>query len=312
MKPGMESPGQCSVVTGGAGFIGSHLVESLVEAGKRTVVVDDLSSGSLDNLRGVASKIEFHQADIRCIGAMVPFFEGAEIVYHLAANASVPISVDDPHLDFEVNALGTHRVLLAARDAGVKRIVMCSSAAVYGIPTTVPISETHQVHPVSPYGASKAAGEALALSYKAVYGLDTVICRIFNSYGPRQRRYVMHDLYMKLMRNRRELSVRGDGYQIRDYCHVADVTRAIILVAQHGQGIYNISGGVAVSIREVAEAIVRIVAPGTPIRYGEATWRGDIPTLHGDISRIRRIGFEPQVDLESGIRDLVEEHRKAL
>lgn len=303
--------GMNCVVTGGAGFIGSHLVDALLHEGARTVVLDDLSGCAAGNLERVRSRISFHQADVRDARLMSDLLEGADFVFHLAANASVPMSVEDPAHDFEVNALGTQRVLIAARDRGVRRVILCSSAAVYGIPSSIPIREDHVIHPVSPYGASKAAAEALGDAYRSVYGLDVVTCRLFNIYGPRQRRYVMHDLFIKLTR-RGELSVRGDGRQIRDYCYVTDAAKAILLVAQTGEGVYNIARGAGISIREVAESMVRMIAPETTIHYGEATWKGDIPVLHADTARLQALGFEPKVDLEAGLSALIEEHRNSL
>jgi UDP-glucose 4-epimerase len=297
------------LVTGGAGFIGSHLVEALLADGHAVVVVDDLSNGSMENLPIVGAAVTLHQGDVRDVSVLRRALQGVELVFHLAANSSVPLSVDQPTIDFEVNALGTQRLLLGGLEAGVKRIVLVSSAAVYGLVERTPTKETDPLKPVSPYGASKLAAEALALAYRQVYGLDVVICRIFNTFGPRQRRYVMHDFLTKLARTPNELRVRGDGTQVRDYCYVSDTVKALRLVAGRGEGTYNIAGGRAISIREVAEAIVGVVAPGARIVYGDTTWKGDVPTLHADISRLRGLGFEPEVDLVSGLHALIQERR---
>jgi UDP-glucose 4-epimerase len=292
------------VVTGGAGFIGSHLVERL--AGTADVVVlDNFQSGSRKNLRHVTGKVKVTQGDIRDWEIVEGVVKGSSSIFHLAANASVPFSVQDPRYDFETNALGTLNVLEAARKFDVQTVVYASSAAVYGEPEYLPMDENHSTRPISPYGVSKLAGEHMGTVYKEVYGLNFSAVRIFNTYGPRQPRYVMYDLLKKLKLNSSELEVLGTGEQVRDYCYVSDMVDALMLVAQKGKGTYNVAGGIPTSVREVAEFLVSQISPDKKIVYTGTSWKGDIQVLTADIQKIRTLGFNPKVSLHEGIQRLI-------
>jgi UDP-glucose 4-epimerase len=292
------------VVTGGAGFIGSHLVERL--AGTTDIVVlDNFQSGSRKNLQHVTGEMKAAHGDIRDWETVKEVVKGSSSIFHLAANASVPFSVQDPRYDFETNALGTFNVLEAARKFDVQTVVYASSAAVYGEPEYLPMDEHHPTHPISPYGASKLAGEQMGTVYKEVYGLNFSAVRIFNTYGPRQPRYVMYDLLKKLKRNSSQLEVLGTGDQVRDYCYVSDMVDALMLVAQKGEGTYNVAGGIPTSVREVAEFLVSKISPHARIVYTGISWKGDIQVLTADIQKIRTLGFNPKVPLHRGIQELI-------
>jgi UDP-glucose 4-epimerase len=295
------------LVTGGAGFIGSHLVESLVSAGARVTVLDDLSAGRMENLAAVTDSITFHEGSITEPETVEAAIDGCTYVFHLAANASVPRSVEAPTMDFETNARGTQMLLNVAREQRINRIVIASSAAVYGEPVQTPIDESHPLSPVSPYGASKLAAEQLGLAYNETYDLPVTVARIFNSYGPRQSRYVMYDFLEKLRENPAKLEVLGTGEQTRQYCYVDDTVRALLLLGTAGADeAYNLAGDSRITIRELAETMVDLVAPGAEIEYGYETWDGDITTLAADTTKLSELGFEPTVSLEEGLERLIE------
>ena len=295
--------GKNVLVTGGAGFIGSHIVDRL--AGECAVTaLDNLSTGKETNL---PENVAFVKGDLRDAGLIKKTIKDADIdvVFHIGANASVPHSTEDPRYDFETNALGTFNVIDACRDSDVEKIVYASTAAVYGEPIRTPIDEGHPLHPISPYGASKLAGERCGFAFKETYGIDFAAIRIFNTYGPRQPRYVMYDFIQKLRRDPSLLEVLGTGEQIRDYCYVSDMADAFVLVAGHGRGVYNAAGGSPTSIKELAELMVSIISPDAEIRYGGKTWAGDVNTLYADITRIRKLGFEPKIGFEDGVRKMI-------
>jgi UDP-glucose 4-epimerase len=295
-----------AVVTGGAGFIGSHLVERLVASGIDVTVIDNFQAGKKANLSSVAERITVVEGDVRDSTVVNQGIADTDVVFHLAANASVPYSVENPRYDFETNAVGTFNVLEAARHTDVQKVVYASSAAVYGEPVYTPIDERHPVNPVSPYGVSKLAGEMYGTTFNTMYGLTFSALRIFNTYGPRQPRYVMYDLLEKLRETPRSLEVLGTGAQIRDYCYVSDMVNALTLAAQKGEGVYNAASGSPTSIREVAEFIVAHVSPGAAITYTGTSWKGDITTLTADITHLKTIGFAPKVSLPEGIKKMIQ------
>ena len=303
----MKLRGKRVLVTGAAGFIGSHLVDRLVEEGAEVVAIDNLKDGDLSNLAESMDKIEFHEIDVRDFESLKEVMDGVEIVFHLAANANVPYSVDNPKYDFETNALGTFNVLKLSLDLDVEKVVYASSAAVYGEPVYVPIDEEHPLNPISPYGASKLAGERLGFAYFKTYGLPFVSLRIFNTYGPRQRRYVMYDFLRKLKENPNRLEVLGSGEQIRDFCYVKDCVEAFVLACKSGNAAgeaFNIAGGNPISIRDLAFLIVKILGLDgrTEVMFTGESWKGDIVKLYADITKIKdKLGLEPKVGLEEGI-----------
>ncbi len=302
----MDFKGKQVLVTGGAGFIGSHLVDRLVAEGADVTVLDDLSYGRAQNLN---PRARFLQGDIRDYDRVREAVRGQRLVFHLAACATTKESAmgwADPVYDYQVNALGTLNVLRAVAEAGSgASVVYASSAAVYGHIRYTPIDEAHPTEPLSPYGVSKLAGEKYCLAFFREHGIPVVILRIFNCYGPRQPRYVMHDFIMKLQRDPSMLSIIGDGRQARDFCYVDDVIDAFLLACQSHGETFNIATGVPTTVMAVAEAIRAVLSPEARIVSEGSTWRGDIPVLLGDASRLRALGFAPKVDLATGIRRLV-------
>jgi UDP-glucose 4-epimerase len=298
----MRLKGKNALITGGAGFIGSHMVDRLADECSITVL-DNLSAGTLDNLKG--QSLTLIKGDLRDEAMVMKAIDGIDIIFHFGANASVPFSVDNPRYDFETNALGTFNVLNAALKSDVAKIVYASTAAVYGEPKQIPIQETHPLEPISPYGASKLAAERMGFAFKKTYGLGFAAVRIFNTYGPRQPRYVMYDFIHKLRKDPSFLEVLGTGEQVRDYCYVSDMVEAFMLVAEKGNGVYNAAGGSPVSIKELAELTVSIISPGAEIRYGGKTWKGDINTLYADITRLKKLGFAPKVDIAHGVKKMI-------
>jgi len=294
------------LVTGGAGFIGSHLVDRLVAAGARVRVLDNLQAGNEANLSSVRPQIDLRVADLRDPAAVDDAVRDCQVIFHIGANASVPASVDDRGYDFSTNALGTYHVADAAIRHGVRRIVQASTAAVYGPPRYTPVDEQHPLEPISPYGASKLAADRLLNAYAQVYGFELAMIRIFNTYGPRQPRYVAYDLMMKLARNPRRLEVLGTGEQRRDYCYIDDMVTAFMLAAETPAPapiIFNVSGGRTVSIRELVDLILATLGlRDTEVVYGLPSWKGDIEVLSGDIRKIRQLGWQPTVPLEEGLR----------
>jgi len=299
-----------ALVTGGAGFIPSHIVDRLTDLGAEVVALDDMSAGLESNLSNSIDRVKLVRADLRNAGAVREAMDGCEFVFHLGANASVPSSVKDPRRDFETNALGSFNVLEAAKELGVRRVVYASSAAVYGEPQYVPTDESHPLDPTSFYGVSKLAGERLGIMYHRMFGLGFTAIRIFNTYGPRQPRYVLADLIRKLHKNPRELEVLGTGAQVRDYCFVSDTAGAFIAAAENDETTgeaFNIAGGNPVSIRDLVGIILKVMElPDCVVTYTGQSWKGDIDRLIANIDKIAARGFAPTVSLEEGIRRTID------
>jgi len=297
------------LVTGGAGFIGSHLVDSLVSCGAEVTIIDNLSSGNLKNLNNTIHKVKFKKIDVRNYLEIKRIIkeDEIEIIFHCAANANVPYSVENPAYDFEVNVIGTFNILMSAMECGIERIIYASSAAVYGEPEYIPIDEKHPLNPVSPYGASKLACEKLGFAYHHTYGIGFTSLRIFNAYGPRQRKHVIYDTIKKLKENRSKLEVLGTGEQVRDFCYVTDIVKSFLLAAKNKNSIgevFNIGSGQATSIYELVNLITESMGlrQNIVIKYTGRSWRGDIKRLVADISKaINILGFRPEVSLNEGI-----------
>lgn len=307
----MTLRGRRVLVTGGAGFVGSHLVDALVAEGAHVIVLDNLKTGSLENLVDAWGSIRFIEADVRDREAVEEAVQGQEIVFHLAANANVPYSVQDPVYDFEANVLGGYNVIRSCLESGVQRLVYASTAAVYGNPSYTPMDEGHLLNPISPYGASKLAVEHLGFAYHKTYGLAFTAIRISNTYGERLSKYVMYDLLAKLHRDPDHLEVLGDGEQRRDFCYITDTCQYLLLAAQAPQvcgEALNLAGGGPVSIKGLVELILELLGLNnrTKVTFTGESWQGDIAMLLVDDAKIRRLlGFTPQVSLREGLLKLI-------
>ena len=307
------------LVTGGAGFIGSNIVEGLLSRGETVRVLDNFSEGKRENLdfvkqhNSASLSYELIEGDIRDMDTCRKACKDMDYVLHQAALRSVPRSVNEPVATNEVNVTGTLNVLLAAKEAGVKRVVYASSSSVYGDSTILPQSEALAPSPVSPYAASKLAGEYYCLVFSRIYGLETVCLRYFNVFGPRQDpesqyaavipRFILSALQGE------QLEIHGDGLQSRDFTYVGNVVDANLLAAKasgaNGE-VLNIACGERHSILDVAEAIAEILGKNLP-RYHTEPRKGDVRHTLADISKTRRLlGYENRVTVIDGLKKTVE------
>ncbi|MBA4541799.1 MULTISPECIES: SDR family oxidoreductase [Thermoactinomyces] len=296
------------LVTGGAGFIGSHIVDQLVEKGDQVVIVDNISSGRKENIN---EKARFYQIDITDSDLLNVFErERPEAVIHQAAQIHVHTSVKEPMFDATVNILGTINLLEACRKTGVKKVVYASSAAIYGNPEYLPIDEKHPVAPLSGYGVSKYTPEHYFAIYRQLYGLNYTILRYANVYGlrqdPRGEGGVISILVDKYLR-RESFTVFGDGEQTRDYIYVGDVARANIMALSQGDGeVFNVGTGVSTSLNEVVKRFNEIAGYENKVEYGPER-EGDIKHSYFNNGKIRRVlGWQPEVTLEEGLRKTYE------
>jgi nucleoside-diphosphate-sugar epimerase len=299
-----------ALVTGGAGFIGSHLAERLSRDGWRVRVLDNLSSGFRENLAGVADSIEFVEADVRDAAACRTACADVDSVFHLAAIASVASSVADPVASHDVTLSGTLNLLIAARDAGARRFVFSSSAAVYGNAETVPTTESQPIDPQSPYASAKAAGELYCRNFWSLYGLETIILRYFNVFGPRQSANsgyaAVIPCFVKAALNGRRPTIYGDGLQTRDFVHVSNVVSANICAVttpQAAGGTFNIGAGEQITLRQLLCEMEKIEETEMMARF-EPGRAGEVRHSRADISRAREcLGYEPTVSLAEGLRE---------
>jgi len=299
------------LVTGGAGFIGSHLVEQLATAGAAVMVVDNLSTGRRENLLSVDGAVQVHEQDIRQVAwEKVLSGQQYDVIFHLAANAYVPPSVERPAWDYEINLAGTFRLLEVLRSLKWPGVLLyASSAAVYGDPVRMPIHEDDPTVPISPYGVAKLAAERYIAVYSQLYGLRAALLRFFSVYGPRQYKQVVYDLIQKIVQNPYELFIHGDGTQMRDFNYVEDTVRAMMLVAECGvlRGeVYNVASGRACFIHELAETLCRVMAVQLKFNYSGSVRRGDPDKWSVDISRLTALGYRPKMSLEEGLKRTVE------
>ena len=306
------------VVTGGAGFIGSNTVDELVRRGETVIVLDDLSSGKEDNLAEVRSKISFIKGSITDLEAVRKAMQSADYVIHLAARTSVPRSVKDPIDTNKINVEGTLNVLVAARDAKVKRVVFAASSSAYGETPTLPKVETMQPEPISPYGVAKYAGELYAQMFGRVYGLENVSLRYFNIFGPRQDpdspySGVLAKFCTAFLEKTQPL-VFGDGEQSRDFTFVENAVTANLLAceAPNASGkVFNIGTGTRVTLNQTLALLANLTGNKLETKY-EPPRDGDIRDSQADITQARDIlNYEPLVTFEEGLRRTVEWYREA-
>lgn len=297
------------VVTGGAGFMGAHLCVLLEREGWEVLCVDNGSATGHGNLKRLGFSATLLSRDLQQVAALEGLPGGPpDVIFHLAGRTSVARSVDDPTGDFEANVVMTLRVLEFARRAGVRKVVLPSTASVYrpGIP--MPVREDAPIGASSPYGAAKVACENYGFAYARSYGLNVTVLRFFNVFGPLMRQFVIHDLVKKLQRDPSHLELLGDGEQVREYLHVEDAARALLLAAERGAAAeaYNAGSGVPVRIRDLAEQVVALMGlEGVRIVCTQRSWPGDVRAWYADVSKFAALGFRPQVPWGAGLRDTV-------
>jgi UDP-glucose 4-epimerase len=314
-----------AIVTGGAGFVGSHLAQELLERRYKVVILDDLSTGKLENIsvldviagRGSehseeAAKqapVEFVRGSITDLPLLKRLFRDVDYVFHQAAVLSVPRSIEHPLAAHEANITGTLNVLLAAKDSGVEKVIYASSAAVYGDTPTLPQMEDMFPDPQSPYAVTKLAGEYYCRVFHRVYGLPTVCLRYFNVYGPRQdpasQYAAVIPVFIRRALDNRPPVIYGDGEQTRDFVFIKDVVNASILAAEsNAAGVCNIGTGQRVSINRLAGLVIRLAGSSAEPEHQEAR-PGDIKHSLADISRAGQFGYSPRCDLETGLRETI-------
>jgi UDP-glucose 4-epimerase len=300
-----------ALVTGGAGFIGSHLAEELARRGYQVTILDDLSTGKKGNIEALlkGEEVSFVEGSITDLSLLQRLFSNIDLVFHLAAIPSVPRSIENPLASHEANATGTLNVLLAARDSGVKKLVYASSSSVYGDTPTLPKREDMPPNPQSPYAVTKLAGEYYCRVFQGVYGLPTACLRYFNIYGPRQDPDSPYAAVIPLFVSRilegKPPIIFDDGEQTRDFTFVKDAVAATILAAESdAAGIFNIGTGNRVTINRLAGLVLKAVGKNLEPLYQEPR-PGDVKHSLAAISRAQGFGYKPQYSLEDGLRETV-------
>ncbi len=299
------------VVTGGAGFIGSHLTEELAVQGYAVVVLDDFSTASDENITSLRQKenVELAQGSITELPRLQKLFKGVDYVFHQAAMARVPRSIEDPLTVNQVNITGTLNVLLAARDNGVKKVMFAASSSVYGDTSVLPQHEDTIPNPLSPYALTKLAGEYYCTIFRQIYGLATVGLRYFNVYGPGQSPHSQYAMVIPAFIDRVAHNlppvIHGDGEQSRDFTFIQDVVHANILAAEStAEGIYNIGSGRSITINQLAEKITKLMQKDLkPIH--EKGRLGDVKHALADIAKAKSFGYEPEWSLENGLKETI-------
>jgi UDP-glucose 4-epimerase len=305
------------LVTGGAGFIGSHLVEALVARQSQVRVLDDFSTGRQENLATVRDRVEIIRGDVADLELLRVAVRGVQVIFHQAALASVPRSIADPVATHLACATGTLNVLVAAREAGINRVVYASSSSAYGSTTRRINRESDPPQPLSPYAAAKLAGEHYCRVFHEVYGLETVCLRYFNVFGPRQPPDSPYSavipLFLDAMLAGRSPTVHGDGQQSRDFTYVDNVVLANLLAAEKdgvGGQVYNIACGQSVSLLDLVALMNQLL--GTSLQpIHDAPRPGDVRHSQADVTRARtELGFIPPIDLQEGLRRSLGFYRK--
>ncbi len=299
-----------SLVTGGGGFIGSHLVDALLARGDKVRVLDNFSTGKLENLQHNLDKIELITGDLRDSSILSQAIMGVDLVFHQAAFVSVPQSMEDPESCFDINVNGTGKLLAAARAADVKRVVLASSAAVYGENEAVPLLEAEELDPLSPYAVSKSINEIYARLFTRNLGLEVVALRYFNVFGPRQNPAsdyaAVIPIFIKTLDDENEPVIYGDGLQTRDFVYIADVVRANLMAAASDKAagdVFNICSGQEINLLELLDILSTIFNRTIQPDFQEVRL-GDIYRSLGDPNKAREIlGFSPGSSIVDGLNE---------
>jgi nucleoside-diphosphate-sugar epimerase len=303
------------LVTGGAGFIGSHLARRLVADGHEVRVLDNFSTGNRDNLAPLGDAVEIVEGDMQSYERVHNAVRDCEVVFHQAALPSVPRSIQDPLTSNAVNVIGTLNLLLASRDSGVRRVVFASSSSTYGADKTLPKREDLPSQPISPYAVAKLAGEGYCRSFSQVYALETVSIRYFNVFGPRQDPLSQYAAvipkFITALLDGTPPVVFGDGEQSRDFTYIDNVVEANLLAAS-AEGVsgqtFNVACGERISLNRLLDDLREILGVDLEARYLDPR-PGDVMHSLADISKARELlGYEPAIDFSEGLRRTVEDH----
>jgi UDP-glucose 4-epimerase len=297
------------LVTGGAGFIGSHIVEALLNRGDTVRILDNLSTGRRDTIQSFGKRIDFLEGDLRNDSDLDRAVAGCEVIFHEAALRSVPRSIDDPRATNEVNIDGTLALLMAARKAGVRRMVYASSSSAYGGQKTFPQVETMHCSPLSPYAVSKLSAELYSVVFSRTFGLETVSLRYFNVFGPRQHPDSQYAAvipkFMQSARSGTSLEVHSDGRQSRDFTYIANVVEANLLAASKPKvsgEVFNIANGRNYSLLDIIKVLEKLSGK-TLQRHHAPARKGDVRKTWADIRKAKRLlGYKPVVGFEEGLK----------
>jgi UDP-glucose 4-epimerase len=310
----VELIGARILVTGGAGFIGSHLVDKLLEQGCKIIVYDNFDSfytGKEDNIRHHFGKRDFQlvKGDVLDFETLCSAMKGVDIVFHEAAQPGVGFSLENPHKTHMVNVTGTLNVLQAARKQGVRKVIYASSSSVYGIPQYLPMREEHPTKPISIYGASKLAAEAYCRLFYELFGLDTVSLRYFTVYGERNRPDMAVFKFTKLIFEGKPPVIYGDGNQTRDFTYISDIVEGTLLAAEKddiGGETINLGGGIQTTVNDLVNRLLKLIGKQGIIPVYDKPRPEDMPHTLADISKARKmLGYSPSTSLEEGLRRFV-------
>jgi len=297
------------LVTGGAGFIGSHLVDRLAAEGHQVRVIDNLSSGRLENLAH-RRDVEVIVGDLKNPQDAQKAVRGVDAVFHFAANPEVRVSTTNPDIHFSENVVATFNLLEAMRKNDATQLVFASSSSVYGEPPQIPVDEEAPLRPVSVYGASKAACENLIHAYAKLYGFRAVALRYANVVGPRLRHGVIWDLINKLKKNPHELEILGDGKQVRSYIYIDDAVEATLLAwkkTNDAYAAYNVAAADWITVDEVADQVIEAMGLANvkktykPVLHGVG-WPGDVKKIALKIDKLKQLGFKPKLNSKEAVR----------
>ena len=310
-----------TLVTGGAGFIGSHLADKLASLDNEVIIIDNFSSGSMDNIRHLLKNpnVTVKKLDLKDHNKVLEEVRDIDIIFHFAANPEVRVSTTHPRIHFQENIVTTFNILEAMRINNIGKLVFASSSSVYGEPENIPVDESAPIKPVSVYGASKAACENLIYTYTRLYNINAVILRYANVIGPRLRHGVIYDLLMKIKKDRSQLEVLGDGTQVRSYIYIEDAVEATLKTAEDMKQeyeVYNIASEDWITVNDIVEQIkkqldlynLKIIYK--PVLHGVG-WPGDVKKIALDITKIKKIGYKPKYKsikaVENTIKSIVKE-----
>ncbi len=300
-----------ALVTGAAGFIGSHLTDKLIKNGHAVLGIDNLTAGDRETLPKKSKAFSFRKLDVRNKNGIRSAMKNIDVIFHLAADPLVKESVERPVLSFDINVRGTLNVLEAARENDIERIVFTSTSAVYGDARIFPTPEVHPTVPISNYAASKIAAEAYVSSYANSYGIKSTVFRYANVYGPGSTHGVMHDFYFKLKKNPRELTILGDGKQSKSYLYVDDCVDATLLAPRKQKlvfDVFNVGSDKTISVDQIADEISGIMNLNPKYTYtgGKRGWVGDVNRMRLSVKKIKRLGWEPEVSSSEGIQKYID------